>query len=335
MSVSTGIILDFLLFLSYYQKSENERINMHIDFLTSRKAFAKINLHLQVLNRRSDNFHNLLSIMAEIGITDLLKLESFAVKPREESIEVEIINSGGNYSSVLNDIPPDKNLISIAVKKYLKGLSLGGYLRFSIEKNIPSGAGIGGGSSDAAAALDLVRTALKLQQDELLFSAASESGSDVPFFLKGGIAFAEGRGEVLQQIDRSIDLPVVLVNNGIHVNTGSAYSSLKRGCENLYSDADLRKIKNELEALLEKPAEWKKNFINDFEIPVFRQYPELGRLKNELYFLGADFALMSGSGSSVYGVFKEAPVAQTAAFELEKAGNRTFLINMGCRKIND
>lgn len=302
---------------------------MYKDFLITRKAFAKLNLHLQVLNRRSDNFHNLLSIMAEIGIYDLLKLESFALEPHKGSLEVEIINSGGGCSAVLDDIPAEKNLISIAVKKYLLALGMGGCVKFSIEKNIPSGAGLGGGSSDAAAALDMIRTALQLQQDEALFSAASESGSDVPFFLKGGIAFAEGRGEILQQINKHLDLPVVLVNNGIHVDTGGAYSSLKRGTESFYNAVELMSRKKELSSCLDEPAEWKKYFINDFEKPVFARYPELKDLKQQLYNLGAEFALMSGSGSSVYGIFKEAGISQKAADVLKKSGNRVFLINMG------
>jgi len=308
---------------------------MHIDSLTIRKAFAKLNLYLRVLNRRSDDFHNLLSIMIEIGLSDLLKLESFELKPDKGSLDVEIINSGGVYSSILNDIPPDKNLISIAVKKYLKSLSLGGYVMFSVEKNIPSGAGIGGGSSDAAAALEMMRTALSLQQDESFYRAAAESGSDIPFFLKGGVAFAEGRGEILQQIEQNISLPVVLVNNGIHVNTGAAYKSLGRDYEEPYSETELLKMKKDLEILLREPSEWKKHFLNDFEKPVFQQYPELGRLKDSMYDLGSDFALMSGSGSSVYGIFKDAASSAAAANELEKMGNRVFLINTGCREIND
>ncbi|HOP29894.1 MAG TPA: 4-(cytidine 5'-diphospho)-2-C-methyl-D-erythritol kinase [Spirochaetota bacterium] len=307
---------------------------MQIDLFTSRKAFAKLNLHLQVLNRRSDNFHNLLSIMAEIEIFDLLKLESFKFVPHEKSLDVEIACSGGISADILKEIPADENLVSIAVRKYLAALSIGGYLKFSIEKNIPSGAGIGGGSSDAAAALELVRTALKLQQEEPLFSAASESGSDVPFFLKGGVAFAEGRGEILQQIDRNPALPVVLVNNGIHVNTGKAYSSLKRGYDDLYTLEELQRRKNELYSLLDEPTEWKNHFINDFEKPVFQQYPELEKLKNKMYDLGADFSLMSGSGSSVYGVFKDMQVSLSAAEELKKEGNRVFQTGIRCREIN-
>lgn len=308
---------------------------MYKDYIKSRKAFAKVNLHLQVLNRRSDNFHNLLSIMAEIGVHDLLKLESLEAVPGSDILDVEIVGSGGASSSVLADIPSEKNLISIAVKKYLRSISIGGYARFSIEKNIPSGAGLGGGSSDAAAALELVRAALDLEQDGQLFSAASESGSDVPFFLRGGVAFAEGRGEILQQIDQVIDFPLLLVNNGIHINTGAAYSALNRGYGEPYSGRDIQLKKGEFESVLKDLSEWKKFFINDFEGPVFAQYPELGDLKNGLYDLGADFALMSGSGSSVYGVFRDNSAATTAYGELEKRGNRVFLINVGHQTIND
>lgn len=304
---------------------------MHNNFSTVRKANGKLNLHLQVLNKRSDNFHNLLSVMAEIAIYDLLKLESFDVEPGKDSLIIEIIDSGGDFSSIISDIPSEKNLISIAVKKYLHAYSLGGYVRFLIEKNIPSGAGLGGGSSDAASALELVRAALGKEQDRHILSAASESGSDVPFFLKGGVAFAEGRGEILQQIYHEIDYPVVLINNGIHVNTGIAYSSLERGYETPFSESDIILKKKELISVLKEPAEWKKIFINDFEKPVFNLYPELGRLKNELYDLGADFALMSGSGSTVYGVFNNIIDAKKASDILERQGNRVFVLAMGGR----
>ncbi len=308
---------------------------MHKDFLISRKAPAKVNLHLQVLNRRKDGFHNLLSIMAEVGVYDLLKLESFEVEPGSGPADVEIVNSGGRYSDVLESIPSGENIISVAVKSYLVSLRCRGRVRFSVEKNIPSGAGLGGGSSDAAAALELARIALGREQDHLMFSAAAESGSDVPFFIRGGVAFAAGRGEILEQVNQRIDYPVVLVNNGVHVNTGMAYKALKRGFESPFSDADISAKKNELETVLKDLSLWRKYFVNDFEKPVFELYPELGNLKNDLYDLGAEFALMSGSGSTVYGVFSDKEYSEKAFRELEKRGNRAFIINMGQQKIND
>ncbi len=300
---------------------------MHQDSLMSRKASAKLNLHLQVLNRRGDNFHNLLSIMTEIGFSDLLKLESLKIGHTTGGISVEIINSGGEFSSLLDEISQEKNIVSIAVKKYLGSLQMGGSVKFSIEKNIPAGAGLGGGSSDAAAALELVREALGRERDEAYFSAAVESGSDVPFFIRGGTAFAEGRGELLEQIDWNFSFPALLVNNGIHVNTGSAYQSLNRGYDRVYSKSELHEKKTGLESALKDLSLWKDSFVNDFEIPVFRAYPELGVLKNELYDLGADFALMSGSGSTMYGVFKDEIVLKSAYEQLCEKGSRVFLIN--------
>lgn len=300
---------------------------MHQDSSKSRKAYAKVNLHLQVLNRRDDNFHNLLSIMTEIGLSDLLKLESFEISPGNGGISVEIVNSGGEYSSLLDEIPSEKNIISIAVKKYLESISMTGCARFSIEKNIPAGAGLGGGSSDAAAALDLVRGELGRERGEEYFTAAAESGSDVPFFIRGGTAFAERRGEILEQIEWRLGYPVLLINNGIHVNTGAAYKSLNRGYEIVYTESELHEKKLKLESALKDITLWKDIFINDFEEPVFRANPALGVLKKELYDLGADFALMSGSGSTVYGVFMDKQVVKRAYEQLHVKGNRVFLIN--------
>ncbi len=294
------------------------------------KAHAKLNLHLQVLNRRSDNFHNLLSIMAEIELHDLLKLESFEIRRNGEVADVEIVPNGGDYSSLLRDIPSEQNLVSVAVKKYLNEVNCGAYSKFSIKKNIPSGAGLGGGSSDAASALNLVRGALNLEKDDRLLSSASASGSDVPFFLMGGIAFAEGRGEKLSMIDRKIGFPVLLVNNGIHVNTGAAYSALGRGNQSRFSTPDILSMKSELESVLADISLWKRYFINDFEKPVFDMYPELRCLKDRVYDLGADFALMSGSGSTVYGVYKSSGAAESALRQLQKDGNIVFFTKMAC-----
>ena len=298
---------------------------MRKDFLTIGRANAKLNLHLQVLNRRSDNYHNIFSVMAELEIHDLLKLEAFEVSGGSGAVKIDIVSSGGAFSSLVDGLPADENLISIAVKKYLANIGCGGYMRFALEKNIPSGAGLGGGSSDAASALNLVCGALKRKPDSELYAAAEAAGSDVPFFISGGIAFAEGRGEILQKIECRVRHTVILVNNGIHVNTGAAYSALKRGLANPSPDFDAERRKREIRAVIPEISEWKNSFINDFEDAVFGMHPELAGLKRSLYRLGADFSLMSGSGSTIYGIFKEENMAEKAASELEKEGNRVFI----------
>jgi len=307
---------------------------MYKESLSGGIARAKINLHLQVLNRRKDNFHNLFSIMAEVEIFDLLKLESIDIIQGGNEREVEIISSGGRYASALDGLTSERNLISLAVKDYLRRSDLGGYIKFSLEKNIPSGAGLGGGSSDAAEALKMVMAALKREPDHDLFSAALSTGSDIPFFLSGGIAFAEGRGEILQQIEQEPGYYVLLVNNGIHINTGAAYSSLGRERELPVAMADMELRKARLETVLADISLWRETFINDFEGPVFELYPELGILKQSFYDLGADFALMSGSGSTVYGIFRDRMVAENSAKELESRGNMLILTKMYPRKIN-
>lgn len=120
------------------------------------KSYAKINLHLEVLNRRSDNYHNLFSLMAELELYDLLKLEEYTLFQKPGEVIIEIINDGGESSSVLKEIPVEKNLITIAVKKYMNDVGMGGHFVFSLKKNIPAGAGLGGGSSNAASALKIV-----------------------------------------------------------------------------------------------------------------------------------------------------------------------------------
>ncbi len=190
------------------------------------KSFAKINIHLEVLNRRKDNYHNLFSLMAELDLFDILKLEHYDLSVKSSDISVEILNGGGAFSSIIDDIPVEKNLITVAVKNYMYALGRGGHFTFDITKNIPSGAGMGGGSSNAASALKLVAGLFEGQNKNELLSAASYAGSDVPFFLEGGFAFVEGRGECVYPIDFSDESFILLVNDGLHVNPGVAYRSL-------------------------------------------------------------------------------------------------------------
>jgi 4-diphosphocytidyl-2-C-methyl-D-erythritol kinase len=261
--------------------------------------------------------------MAELDLHDLLKLEYSDLSKKSDEVIVEINSNGGEFSSLIDDIPADKNLISIAVKNYMKSIGFGGHFVFSLTKNIPSGAGLGGGSSNAAAALKIVSETLHRGVDDYLFEAASAAGSDIPFFLKGGFAFAEGRGEFLYNLDYNDKSFVLLVNNGIHVNTGLAYKSLNKPVSDLIIDCEEKRkvIKN---SVYDK-YQWETHFFNDFEPVVFELYPQISKVKEKMYDNGAFFSAMSGSGSTVFGLFESRETAENVKKNLETEGNRVYL----------
>jgi 4-diphosphocytidyl-2-C-methyl-D-erythritol kinase len=165
-------------------------------------------------------------------------------------------------------------------------------------KNIPMGAGLGGGSADGAFMLRLLNTQFHLNIPAAqLTRYAAQLGSDCPFFIAGGSCYATGRGEILEPL--SLDLQgwqLVLVSPGIHINTGWAFSQL--------DPALFARTRTGLRELVQQPAAtWQGQLTNDFETPVFEQYPAIARLRDSLYELGAAYAAMSGSGSTVFGLF--------------------------------
>ncbi len=279
---------------------------------------AKVNLHLNVLNRRPDGYHNIFSLMAELELHDILKLREYRFTDTGE-VSVFIENAGGRYASVLDSINPQENLIAAGARNYLARLGKGGSFTFTIEKNIPSGAGLGGGSSNGACAIDLVRRALGRMKDEICFAGAADTGSDVAFFLYGGFAFARGRGEILEPAGLRNSSAILLINNGIHVNTGEAYKDLNRPV--LAGRPEKIRDQKKISKLFNDTGSWKKVMINDFERVIFRKHPDICRLKDELYDLGADFAAMTGSGSTVFGVFSNHETAARAELILKKENN--------------
>ncbi|HQO39835.1 MAG TPA: 4-(cytidine 5'-diphospho)-2-C-methyl-D-erythritol kinase [Spirochaetota bacterium] len=279
---------------------------------------AKINLHLAVLGRRGDGYHNISTLMAELELADRLALRIIKISADCET-SVSVIDSGGTCSHITGGIEPGKNLISIGAMNYLKRVDTQAVVEFSIVKNIPSGAGLGGGSSNAACAIELIRRALGRERDKAVFSAAAETGSDVPFFLYGGFALASGRGEVVEPVDFSCKYHVILVNNRIHVNTAEAYRVLRR--DYLYNGPDHTDNSTLMKKYMGKLDNWKKVMKNDFEDAIFPLYPELGNVKEELYGLGADYAAMTGSGSTVFGVFESYNRAIDACDSLKNGNN--------------
>ena len=249
---------------------------------------AKINIGLYVCDKRKDGYHNICSLFYPLKLSDILEFIPIFEAGQQSD---ELTTSG-------IDIPgePSENLVLKACSEMRKTGEIP-FFKVHLHKIIPLGAGLGGGSSDGAAMLRGTREYLKreLSVNELMELALS-LGSDCPFFLSPVSSLARGRGEILQP--KKIDLEgywISVFNPGIHVSTAMAYQKVKIGEPPV-----------PLEYALEQPVEsWKDSVENVFEPVVFDLHPEVGHIKNSLYAAGAVFASMSGSGSSVFGIFRE------------------------------
>jgi 4-diphosphocytidyl-2-C-methyl-D-erythritol kinase len=254
---------------------------------------AKINIGLNVIEKRPDGYHNLETIFYPLILSDRLYFE------KSTSLELS------TDSKTLNNVKDNLVLKAINVLVKLRGIEL--TVRVKIEKQIPIGGGLGGGSSNAAATLKAVNKLfdLKLINEELK-SLALELGSDVPFFLNPLPSFAESRGEKLIPINIDIRYPILIVNPGINISTKWAFEKIipSKPKESLRGLTRLNKVDFDLLKLV---------VSNDFEPIVFKEYPELEMIKTKLYELGASFALMSGTGSTVYGIFSNLQKAYWAS----------------------
>lgn len=290
------------------------------------KACAKINLHLEVLNKRDDGYHNIFSVMAQVDLHDLLKLEKADIRHSEGNVQVFINNAGGLNASVIDAISPQDNLISRAAHLMMKKRGYSGELTFSIEKNIPAGAGLGGGSSDAAMTFRLLDEHLEAGDSRLMEFGAS-IGADVPYNMVGGFAICEGIGNIVEPLKGGLDYNVLVVNRGIHVETGLAYRMLNRSVTTKYDETDTASKKERIrQSIKTRSLEPIKDMLmNHFEGPVFQMYPELKVLKEEILGLGAEFAMMTGSGSTMIGLFNDEKIAQAAEKCLKKKAQLAML----------
>jgi 4-diphosphocytidyl-2-C-methyl-D-erythritol kinase len=251
---------------------------------------AKINLGLGITARRSDGYHNIETIFYPVGLCDALE---FVISDSEEKEDILIV-SGIDTGSSNSD-----NLVIKTLRKLREKHSFP-FLRIHLHKVIPVGAGLGGGSSDAAYLLKAVNKYFELNIDEFnLKTLALEIGSDCPFFIDSLPSFASGRGEILKQVAPMLTCyHLLILNPGVSVNTREAY----KNCHPFPPATSLQQ-------LIDLPvSNWKDLVVNDFEEYAFNKYPIIGKLKEELYNAGAIFSLMSGSGSGVYGVFSKKPV---------------------------
>ncbi|MDX9771404.1 MAG: 4-(cytidine 5'-diphospho)-2-C-methyl-D-erythritol kinase [Tenuifilaceae bacterium] len=250
---------------------------------------AKINLGLYITEKRLDGFHNIETIFYPIyTLCDILE-----IIPAEHNYEPIAFSQSG----LLVGGNPQDNLCVKAYHLLAKHTTLP-KVAMHLHKQIPMGAGLGGGSADGAFALkmcnDLAENPLSLPELE---SLALELGSDCPFFLKNIPCLGKGRGEILEPIDIKLNGYLMLVNSGVHVNTGRAYAK----CTPRSAPFDLNNLESHY------PVTWKELIANDFENIVFPQYPVIADIKDKLYQLGAVYAGMSGSGSTVFGLFIDEP----------------------------
>ena len=255
---------------------------------------AKINLGLHVISRRPDGYHNLETVFYPLALRDALE-----IIPRSSSGSQEhrFFQTGNAIEGT-----PDENLVMkalrlISAKKKIPPIDI------HLLKKIPTGAGLGGGSSDAAFMLRLLNDTFSLGYTHAqLRHLAAQLGADCPFFIDNTPSFATGTGDVLEPVQINLDpYFLLLVKPDIAVSTKEAYGMITP-----------RQPEVSLKEIIKKPVpEWKDWMKNDFEVPVFKKYPEIWAIKQQMTELGAVYAAMSGSGSAVFGIFEQKPSWQT------------------------
>ncbi|HZI53109.1 MAG TPA: 4-(cytidine 5'-diphospho)-2-C-methyl-D-erythritol kinase [Chitinophagaceae bacterium] len=246
---------------------------------------CKINLGLRILRKRTDGYHDLETVFYPLPFTDILEI-------------LESTDNNSKLSFSTTGLPVESNLNNLCVKSFemLKKdfPQLPGAI-MHLHKVIPLGGGLGGGSADAAFTLKLMNEKFNLGlSTEELINYALQIGSDCPFFIINKPAYATGRGELLEEVQLDLSaFKFIIVNPGITVSTSSAFG----GIESSLPQKSVREI-------IQQPMiTWKRELENDFEKSIFNQYPEIGVIKNKLYDNGALYASMSGSGSTVYGIY--------------------------------
>ena len=258
------------------------------------KAYAKINVGLRITGQREDGYHTLKTLFQTVSIHDLVK--------------IELKNEPGvDFDSKGEKVPDgEENLCVSAARLFLESVNQSAGVRIFLDKMIPVGAGLGGGSSDAACVIrglnDLLNIGLTAGKME---NIAAEVGADVPFFIQGGCRYAEGIGDLLSPGNIPEDLSVLLAVPEIKIETSWAYNSLNHlSLTRDSEDVNLARFPHNGAAAL------RSKFRNDFEELVFSSYPEIGRLKELISRSGAVFTSLSGSGSAVYGFFESLTEAE-------------------------
>ncbi|MDD5571882.1 MAG: 4-(cytidine 5'-diphospho)-2-C-methyl-D-erythritol kinase [Bacteroidales bacterium] len=249
---------------------------------------AKINIGLNVVEKRNDGFHNIESIFYPIDLTDVLEV----IEDKKNKLTKNKIK----FTSSGFECGEKNNLCIRAYSLIDRDFNLPP-VRMHLHKNIPVGAGLGGGSSDAAFTIKLLNEIFGLNLTvKKMQNYASKLGSDCAFFIENKPAFCFERGDRFEEI--RLDLSkyfLVLINPGIHINTAEAYRNIKPA-----------KPKKQIKELIKLPLlKWEKYVFNDFEKNIFSKYPQIKKIKENFYKQGAIYSSMTGSGSSVYGIFNK------------------------------
>lgn len=282
------------------------------------KAYAKINLYLDCLGIRDDGFHEIKTVMHSVTLADTVTVVVLSRDKR--NIRLQLV--GNRY------LPTDsKNLAYSAAALFMERAAIDADILIKLEKHIPVSAGLAGGSTDAAATLRaLNRLFGKRFSDKALLAMAAELGSDVPYCLVGGTALCEGRGERITRLSAQLSLHIVVAIDNERVSTPVAYKAL----DERYSSFD-GSLPTGGEEYLAPTLNFvggagfpERGLFNVFEESIFAVCPGAKRLKSRLVELGAVFAMMSGSGPSVYGIFDNETEALLAKETLIKEGVRAY-----------
>ena len=273
------------------------------------KAPAKINLGLCITGKRPDGFHDILSLFQTVDLCDNLSATGF---------------DGKRLTCNNSDLPVNTdNLVVRAEDLFCERFGIKRRLSFNLDKRIPVGGGLGGGSSDGAAALRLLQTYHGVESDDRrLMEIAAELGSDIPFLVRGGTGVVSGRGEVIEEISWPFDFSYVLVHPGFGVSTAWAYRSMT----DFGQDADrygamIGKLRDGSLAR----DDFFSALTNDFERVVFEEHPVLGTIRDDLLAGGARAAMMTGSGSTMLGIFEDHDTAEQCAESMHGDKKAVFL----------
>ncbi|MBI9097754.1 MAG: 4-(cytidine 5'-diphospho)-2-C-methyl-D-erythritol kinase [Spirochaetaceae bacterium] len=274
---------------------------------------AKINLHLDIFNRREDGFHELFSIFQMISLCDKIRISEKGV-------------SGGCEINGPFDFPVEENIMYKAVSLFRKETGYTKGVGIHIEKNIPQGGGLGGGSGNAASVLKALQvlSGVTLGKSTALH-IAEQLGSDVPFFLSSPAEIVTGRGENLKSVRARTDYQIILIIPDFSINTAQAFKSLSEYRRGHRAEFPLTK-EQVIEMYEKKPvSQW--NFYNSFLNCLKKEHNVLEHIVNLFYYSGADFAGMSGSGSVMYGIFSKQKDCIKASEKLSKTFGKMLFAN--------
>lgn len=285
---------------------------------------AKINIGLNIVGKRSDGYHLLKTVFYPVGINSGVPADPFPFCDMMELTKRRVGDAEGYekgnirflFSGDTIDCLPEKNLIVKGVSRLMEYCGIGEMpeaLTLRLEKHLPSGAGMGGGSADCVAAMklvgrDLERIGVEVPDEKELCEIASKLGADCPVFVVNRPAYAEGIGERLEELPEILKGKwLVVVKPDIFISTAEAFSGVR-----------VKKLEYSLRESIEMPiAAWRGKIVNDFEYSLFPKYPELEKLKNELYQSGAEYASLTGSGAALYGIYSDKGIAADALGMIE------------------